>query len=65
VTPDRERGRQVREERERERERLGTCTSCALTSRCSARRNLNLDESKLVPDPMTRLAGKPDSFQAT
>ncbi|PWZ22308.1 hypothetical protein Zm00014a_009919 [Zea mays] len=41
------------------------CTSCALAPRCSARRNLNLDESRLVPEPMTRVAGKPDSFQAT
>jgi hypothetical protein len=40
-------------------------TSCAFTSRCSARRNLNLEESRLVPDPMTRLTGNPDSFQAT
>jgi hypothetical protein len=36
-----------------------------LTSRCSERRNLNLDESRLVPDPMMQLVGKPDSFQAT
>ncbi|BAS76558.1 Os02g0105300 [Oryza sativa Japonica Group] len=50
---------------ERERGKVLTWTSWALTWRCSARRKRNLEESRLVPEPMTRLAGNPDSFHAT
>lgn len=35
------------------------------TSKRWANKNLNRDESKLVPEPMTRFFGKPDNFQAT
>ena len=41
-----------------------TCTSCALTPRCSAMRNLKLEEWRLVTEPITRHTGNSDIFQA-